>query len=418
MTSPKITRAGSAAPLRVLYSFPLRVGAGQICHIAWQQVIGLREAGVDVVLAAGSLRRSLPDDLVVRKTLSVGKLRVPIRLLGRQKACRLHDWLVSKMLPELQGEIDLVHGWPLASLLTIRAAKKLGIPVVIERPNAHTRFAFEVVERECRKIGFTLPSNHDHAFNELTLAREEAEYDEADALLCPSDFVARTFRDRGFPTEKLLRHQYGYDESRFFPNQEKSVPSAEGLTMLYAGTCDPRKGLHHALRAWLDSGASESGRFLIAGTFATGYRERLADLLKHPSVDVLGQRPDIDEFMRKSDLFVLPSVEEGSALVTYEARASGCVLVVSDSSGAPCRHMHNGLVHRTGDVAELSTQIRLLDRDRALLARLKERSIEERSALSWKSAGNSLASAYLRTMAGVGKKGCPPMPLVVESCRK
>ena len=31
------------------------------------------------------------------------------------------------------------------------------------------------------------------------LAREEREYALADALLCPSDFVARTFRERGVP---------------------------------------------------------------------------------------------------------------------------------------------------------------------------------------------------------------------------
>jgi glycosyltransferase involved in cell wall biosynthesis len=300
------------------------------------------------------------------------------------------------MLPQLFGKIDLVHGWPLASLLTIRAAGKLGIPVVLERPNAHTRHAFEVVAKECRDLGFKMPAGHDHEFNARTLEWEEAEYAEADALLCPSDFVARTFSERGFPEEKLLRHHYGYDDRRFHPGLHNANAVPAGLTILYAGTCDPRKGLHHALRAWRASGASECGRFLIAGVFAAGYRECLGDLLYHPAIEVLGQRSDLNVLMRECDVLILPTVEEGSALVTYEAMASGCVPVVSDSSGAPCRHLVNGLVHKTGDLAELTSHLRLLDGDRAILVRLRENAIKESRELTWSAAGRSLASVYQR----------------------
>ena len=43
-------------------------------------------------------------------------------------------------------------------------------------------------------------------------------------------------------------------------------------------------------------------------------------MLAHPSVQVLGHRTDVPELMRNSDILVLPSIEEGSALVTSEAR--------------------------------------------------------------------------------------------------
>lgn len=381
-------------PLRVLYSFPHRIGAGQICHTAWQQVDGLHHAGVEVIVAAASVARSLPPGLEVRKTLGAGKLRLPVRLIGRLAACRLHDWRVARMLPALRGRIDLIHGWPLGSLQTIRVARKLGIPFVMERPNAHTRFAFEVVAEECRRLGYRLPPGHEHEFNAATLAREEAEYAESDALLCPSDFVARSFLDQGFPQAKLIRHRYGYDASRFVPPPPRDV-SQGGLTMLYAGWCAPRKGLHRALRAWLDSGAPErGGKFLVCGAFVDGYADLMGDLLSHPSVEVLGHRNDLDVQMRRSDLFVLSTVEEGSALVTYEARASGCVLLVSDASGAVCTHEQNALIHRSGDVAALTEHIRRLDRDRELLAGLREASLATVGELTWRAAGGALRAAY------------------------
>lgn len=391
---PKQPAKSKQQGLRVLYSFPFRIGAGQICHTAWQQVAGLERAGVAVMLATGSVAKDLPPGVTVITTLSRGPLRVPFRYFGSRRMCRLHDWLVARMLPSLIGKIDLVHGWPLGSLRTIRAARKLGIPFVIERPNAHTRFAFEVVAEECRRLGFQLPPDHEHSYNAQTLAREEAEYEEADALLCPSDFVAQSFIDKGFQETKLLRHRYGYDESKFHPNGRTSSPPGKGLIMMYAGGGAPRKGLHHALRAWLDSGAAETGRFIVCGGFVEGYRELLGEMLAHPSVEVLGHRNDLDVLMRQSDVFVLSSVEEGSALVTYEARASGCVLLVSDASGAHCRDLENSLVHRSGDVAELTRHIQMLDRDRHLLKCLRDLSLENVEELTWTSAGEVLADSY------------------------
>ena len=77
--------------------------------------------------------------------------------------------------------------------------------------------------------------------------------------------------------------------------------------------------------------------------------------------------------MRAADVLVLPSFEEGSALVTYEARAAGCVLAVSDRTGAPATHGHDALVHPAGDVAALQGHLGALHRDGALREALRRR---------------------------------------------
>ena len=50
--------------VRVLYSFPLRLGAERICTTAWHQVNGLAEAGADVLVFPASISR--PVDPSVR----------------------------------------------------------------------------------------------------------------------------------------------------------------------------------------------------------------------------------------------------------------------------------------------------------------------------------------------------------------
>ena len=267
--------------IRVLYSFPHKLGAGRICTTAWHQVEGIAAARADVTVFTGCISRLLPREVKVHTTLAWKKLRIPYRLLGTLRACALHDWLVARKLPAMAGKVDVVHVWPLGALRTIQAAKRLGIPTVLERPNAHTRFAYETVQNECRRLGITMPKGHEHDFNSAVLAREDQEYELADKLLCPSDFVARTFKDRGFPDQKLARHQYGFDEKLYHPASTSHTANG-GLTFLFAGGCAPRKGLHYALDAWLQSSASREGIFLIAGDFIPGYAELLSKQLAHP----------------------------------------------------------------------------------------------------------------------------------------
>ena len=380
-------------PIRVLYSFPHKLGAARICTTAWHEVEGIAAAGAQVTVYTGSICRPLPPAVRVHTTLAWNKIRIPYRLLGTRRACVLHDWLVARKLKHLVGQIDVVHVWPLGAKRTMLEAKKLGIPTVLERPNAHTRYAYEVVQKECQMLGISMPPGHEHDYNPQILALEEEEYALADYLLCPSDFVARTFSDKGFPPEKLLRHQYGFNEKLFHP-EAKPQADRKGLRVIFAGGCAPRKGLHYALDAWLKSTAHQDGTFSIAGGFIPGYKERLATQLAHPSVKVLGHRHDIPELMRQNDVLVLPSIEEGSALVTSEARGSGCVILVSDAAGAICQHGVDSLVHSVGDVGTLQQHFDMLNNDPALLLRLRTASLQTIGNLTWLAAGRRLLAAY------------------------
>ena len=399
---------GTRERVRVAFSFPLRLGADRICGIAWQQVNGLAAAGADVVVFPASVARPVRPGVRVEPTLAKGNLRLPYRVVGTLRACAWHDHIVARRIEKLAGQIDIIHTWPLGALETLKTAARLGIPTVLERPNAHTRFAMEIVQEECDRLGVMLPPDHEHAFNAEKLGKEEAEYNLATRLLCPSDFVVKTFLDRGFKKEQLVRHIYGYDETVYYPDLKPRDPK-RGLTMLFVGVCAVRKGVHYALEAWLKSPASKDGRFLIAGEFLPAYQEKLAPMLAHPSVQVLGHRNDVAELMRKSDIIVLPSIEEGFGLVIAEGMGSGCVPLASEACTEICNHMQTGLMHRVGDVEALTQHIALLHEDRALLERFRAASLKASPEFTWAAAGVKLLDAYRETLADHKKAGTSPV---------
>jgi len=384
--------------VRVLYSFPLRLGEYRVCYTAWQQVNGLAAAGADLLVAPASLRRPVPAGVRVAQTLERGPVRLPYRVVGTARAVAMHDRIVARRLRSLAGQIDIVHAWPTGALETLKTAAQLGIPTVLERPNANTRFAMEVVQQECERLGVALPPDHEHAFDTKKLQKEEAEYRLATRLLCPSDFVVKTFLDKGFPKEQLARHIYGYDETVYYPDSNRVADPAGGLTMLFVGVCAVRKGVHFALEAWLNSPASQNGTFLIAGEFLPAYQGKLASMLAHPSVKVLGHRNDVPELMRRSDFLVLPSIEEGFGLVITEGMGCGCVPLASEACTEICSHMETGLMHKVGNVEALTQQITMLHEDRALLEKLRSAALRACPSFTWKAAGVMLLDVYRETL--------------------
>ena len=389
--------------MNVLYSFPLRLGISSSSNpmTAWHQVVELVGQGVRVLLYCGSCEKPLDGLNSVKETLKPLGVKVPIRILGMDRAAALHDKIVAKALRRLDKKIDIVHCWPSGALKTLKTARKLGIKTVLERPSAHTRLVYEVTSRECKKLGLKLSKSHYTAFNERRLAQEEREFAMADKLLCPSEFVVKTFLGEGFLRNQLCQHQYGYDPGILSPCDRSNSNTTNGsFSIVYVGDCHPLKGLHFALRAWVASQASKEGRFYICGRFMPEYRELLHDSLSHPSVEYLGFTSDAGKVMRRCEALVLPSLAEGSAIVTYEARACGCVLLVSEATGAVCKHMKDGLIHKPGDVDTLRNHIDLLATDKNLRERLQANSLAGVASLTWTEAAKRLVKAYQECLSG------------------
>lgn len=389
--------------VRVLYSFPHKLGADRICYTAWQQVRGLAASGAQVLAMPGVLHRPVPENVTVQPTLARGKFRIPYKLLGVTNACKLHDRIVARRLEQIATQVDIVHCWPRGALQTLKTARRLGIPTVLERPNAHTRYCYEVVAAECQRIGVSLP-HREYRYDHRALALEQAEFDSADRLLCPGAFPEQSFLNLGFAPERLARHAYGFDEDKYFPDP-RPRNTDRAFTALFVGVDAIRKGLHFALAAWIASPATKDGSFLIAGDLNTEFQRRFAAELSHPSVHALGHRTDVPELMRDADILFLPSLEEGSALVCSEAIGSGCVPLASTAASDACRHMENALVHEVGNVATLGTHIDLLYKNRDLLGRLREGAIRSRRDLTWAVAGKRLLTVYEETIAATSRPG-------------
>lgn len=385
----------SEGRLSIAYSFPFRLGAPGIGAAALSQIQSLVKRGCDVHVYCWSTSTAIPGARIFQTR---NWLPMPQRLLGRDRACRLHDRITAALLKRSPRTPDVVHTWPLAAAHTLAAARSRGALAVREAPNTHTAHAFHVVAQEHERLSVPQPPGNSHRFNARVLAREIEEYSLADVILAPSELAIETFARHGVASEKVALKSYGFEPLQY--SCASRPTSASGPRFAFVGRCEPRKGLHIALEAWSRSGVADRSTFTVTGRYIPGYRAILQSWLGHPNVSERGFAEDLRATYRAADILVLPSIEEGSALVTYEAQASGCALLVSDAAGARFTDGVEGLRHRAGDVDALASQMWDLTTDRARLRRMQRAATANAQQYTWDRATDALLATYEAALAG------------------
>jgi glycosyltransferase involved in cell wall biosynthesis len=143
---------------------------------------------------------------------------------------------------------------------------------------------------------------------------------EADAVFGNSRYVAETVRSR-FGIEARTIHN-GIDRRFFFPREPESSSSGP-LVVLYAGSFQARKRVELIIQ---QAACHPQVRFRLAGRGETEPACRvLAQQLNCRNVEFVGHLTpeELGREMRKSDLFLFPSILEGHPQVLGQASACG-----------------------------------------------------------------------------------------------
>ncbi len=104
-----------------------------------------------------------------------------------------------------------------------------------------------------------------------------------------------------------------------------------------------------------------------------------------------------------ADVFVFPSLAEGSALVTYEALASGLPCVVTRETGSVVRDGIEGFVVPSGDAFALRERIRRLYEDEHLRHCMAAAARQRAEEFSWKRYHERMAEAIDRIVLSGGQ---------------
>ncbi len=334
----------------------------------------------------------IPRDLV----RTVPSFDVALRIEGRMAASHpqitraLARWRTDqfdKRLAQIVGrsrpEAVLLFS-DVGSAATLPLCRRLGIPSIVSMVHGDVRDEDRVLETEAAIApeymgmylgGGSLDSTllawiHERRLRDLALA---------DRILVPSDHIAQRLVGQGTPKEKLHVIPYAADCRRFEPASDKR--DLDTCTFLFAGGISQRKGIKYLLEAWQRI-RRPGWRLQLLGPMPV----KLGPLAPYLEIVEPLERVSHAEMparLRQADVFVFPSLFEGSAVVTYEALASGLPCVVTAEAGSVVRDGLEGFVVGARDVAALAARMETLGRDRDLRARMAGAARARALAFDW-----------------------------------
>lgn len=230
----------------------------------------------------------------------------------------------------------------------IEDAKRRGIRVVLDifiNPITH-----RIVEAERQKYpAWEKPENSD--FKKLEADVNER-FELADLLLCPADAVTDGIRFYPASTENKIRVvPYG-----FAGDVERNGATPVRRRVLFGGAATLRKGIHYFASATERLARSSTEfEFRVAGPVT----ENVRTMRECKHLEFLGPltRSDFMREMAAADVFVLPTLAEGSATVIFEALALGIPVVTTRNAGSVIKHGREGLIVADRDAESLADAI-------------------------------------------------------------
>jgi hypothetical protein len=266
---------------------------------------------------------------------------------------------------------------------TLPLCRRLGIPSILSMVHGEVRDEQQALKTEAEAapefMGVYLGgSTLDHELLAWLHERRLRDLELADRILVPSDHIASSLVRHGTPREKLRVIPYAADCTRF---RRVAKDRTDTCTFLFAGGISQRKGIKYLLEAW--SRIRRPGwKLQLLGPLprAGGPIEPYL-----PIVEPLGRvaHAEVPARMQAADVFVFPSLFEGSAVVTYEALACGLPCIVTAESGSVVQDGIEGFVVPPRDVDALAVRMEQLGSKPELRARMAGAARVRALAFDW-----------------------------------
>ena len=328
----------------------------------------------------------------------LGNRRVPDSVAGKTMTFTLSSALDSRLGGDFAGREMVRHGFGDASLIYsslgwgrtfLQTARERKIPVVVElyvRPSLWKTYqaefhAFPGWEETlpCRDMEGAIGTERDPCLV-------------ADYVIVPAEGVAEDVAaTHRFPREKIVVLPYAVGDT-FINVQNQPMPGR----VLFAGNASLGKGIHYFAMAaeklaHRPPPTAYRPEFRVAGNVT----QRVVQQPVCRRLNFLGRvkRAEMAREFAAADVFVLPTLSEGSAGVTYEALACGVPVITTKAAGSVVRDGIEGRIVPERDPVALAEAIREVVEDREKRDRMAHAARERARDYTWEKYGERLVTA-------------------------
>jgi len=223
---------------------------------------------------------------------------------------------------------EIAYLWPGISLETYKRLKDRGCKIIYEGVNTHEIHSKAILDKAYTQLG--LPFTHDVTAEKVIL--ESAKLELADYVYSCSPIMTDSMINNGIPPNKILQTSYGLSQKAIVDGiYSKPLDNGKTPVFIFVGSISVRKGVHLLLDYWVK--AKPNAKLQLVGSIEPAIKSLVEKYIGSNNIEHIPYTNDLASIYKNADVFVLPSLEEGSPLVTYMAFGAGLPLLVSPMGG-------------------------------------------------------------------------------------
>lgn len=301
------------------------------------------------------------------------------------------DRSFAKSLPGILQEqaFEAVYAYEDGAYETFKMAKHLGLKCIYDLPIAYWETSRRLLLEESERLpawSVTLGGGIQDSPEKLTRKTKELEL--ADIIVGPGSFVRNSLPEWSVE-KKIIMSPFGSpDVGSTVLKVEKDANRP--LRVLFVGSMGQRKGLGDLFNAVKMFSPNEV-ELVVLGLPLTSmefYREQLATFIYEPA------RPhhQVLELMRSCDVFCLPSIVEGRALVMQEAMSQGLPLIITENTGGSdlVQEGYTGFLVPIRSPEVIAEKISWFLANRSAIPSMGNLAMQHAANYSWENYGSSI----------------------------
>lgn len=272
---------------------------------------------------------------------------------------------------------------------------KTNIVKIMDMSIAKREYIHDILQEEIEETGLTeIKKMHMSYWDKKMIKSDMEGCNMIDYFFVPSNFVMDSLLKHGISLNKIIKVPYGVDLNNFtFLSRTKKD---DVLRLIYVGNISYRKGSHRLLDVVSRLDGIE---LYLAGTYDRNsplyynYKE-----FEH--IHFLGfvTRDKLNELYNNCDVFVLPSLCEGMAMVGLEAMATGLPLICTFNTGVNdvIEDGVNGFVYHANNNAELCEKIVWFKNHQEKIPKMAQQARATSLNYSWEIYHKNVANAVVK----------------------
>jgi glycosyltransferase involved in cell wall biosynthesis len=285
---------------------------------------------------------------------------------------------------------DAVYAYEDAAFESFETARDQGFKRIYDLPIAYWETSQRLLREEAERYPDWEPTLGGTRDSDEKLSRKTQELNLAQLVICPSRFVLESLPASARAQKECVIAPFGSPIVDLNKNPKRN---SRRLRLLFAGALTQRKGLADVFEAMKLVG-SNSVELVVMGSLLrpiNWYRDQFADF----TYETPRPHGEVLRLMQSCDVFVLPSIVEGRALVQQEAMACGLPVIATKNAGADdaIADGETGFLVPIRSPAALAEKINWCATNRSIVDGMGIAARKRASEFTWRAYGENIVAA-------------------------